>query len=272
MSIPRIGTVLCPVDLSEQSRAALCLATGFAQTPGSRLAVLRVDPRLSPSADGSDLAARTELDEFVRKALPGVLADNDNNDLIVRGGEAPSAILSTARDIDADLIVMGTRGRGALVRALLGSTAAAVLQGTTLPVMVVPPAMPELISLGKDHAEFHFGLILVPVDLKGAASKQLDWAGRLSAGSSHKLLLVHVVPPGSDREFAIERMNQMAKGMASARGVKLLVREGQVVDEVIHVVQHERVGVVIMGRGSDAPGAIAYEVLRNSRALVLMVP
>jgi nucleotide-binding universal stress UspA family protein len=218
------------------------------------------------------MAAQRELDEFVRGAVPGPIAYNARNDLLVRRGDAAPAILSAARQVGADLIVMGTRGRGALARALLGSTTTTVLRDTTVPVMVVPPAMPELISVGENRALFHFGLILVPIEMQGDAARQLAWAARLSGGSTHKLLLVHVVPPGADREFATERMNQAARGMETAHGVKLLVRAGSVADEITHVVRHERVGLVVLGRNSDTRGALAHEVLRHSRALVLMVP
>jgi nucleotide-binding universal stress UspA family protein len=272
MTIPGIGTILCPVDLSEHSHAPLDHAAGLAQTPGSRLVVLRVVARLNSGTDDAVLAARHELDLFVRGALPGPLGYTARHELIVRGGEPAPAIFASARETNADLIVMGTRGRGALARALLGSTAATILRDSDVPVMVVPRSVPEVISAGEDHAIFHFGLVLVPVDLQAVPSRQLAWAARLSGGSTHKLLLVHVVPPGADRQFATERMNHTARGMKTARGVKLLVREGEVVDEVIHVVRHERAGLVIMGRHADASGAMAYEVLRSSRALLLMVP
>jgi nucleotide-binding universal stress UspA family protein len=272
VSVRNLGTILCPVDLSEQSQTALYHGAGFAQTAKSRLAVLRVDPRALSGNDDDALAAWQELDEFVRGTLPGWSGYGPRTELVVRGGEPPAAILAAAREFEADLIVMGTRGRGALARALLGSTTAAVLRDSRVPVAVIPRSRPELISLGESRAVFHFGLVLVPVDLCGDHTRQLEWAGQLSVGSEHHLLLVHVMPRGSDRAAAMERLNALAAPMQTARGVKLLVREGEVVDEVVRLVRHERVGLVVMGRSSDRPGAMAYEVLRSTNALVMVVP
>jgi len=272
MSIASVGTILCPVDLSEQSQAALYHAAGFAQAPGSRLIVLRVDPRALAGHEHDALAARQELDEFVRGTLPGWLGYSSRTELAVRGGDPVATILAVAREFSADLLVMGTRGRGALARALLGSTAAAVLRESHVPVAVIPPSRPEIISLGESRAIFHFGLILVPLDLRDPATRQLEWAVRLSGGSDHKLLLVHVASDAARRERAAGELNALASGLESAHGAKLLVREGPVADEIVHLVRHERAGLVVMGRSPDAPGATAYEVLRNTNALVLMVP
>lgn len=271
-TLPTLGTVLCPVDLSEESRSALYFAGGMTHTPDSRLVVLRVDARAASEQQDDLLAARHELDAFVRRTLPGWLAYRAGTEQVVAGGDTAAAILAAARDLRADLIVMGTKGRGALARAVLGSTTARLLRETTVPVAVLPPTRPELVSLLEDRAGFHFGLVLVPVDLGADLERQLGWAGKLSGGSGHHLLLVHVIPAGGDRDLAMERLNATARDMTTARGVKLHVRQGRAVDEVIHVAKRDGAGLVIMGRSSDAPGAMAYEVLRHTNATVVMVP
>ncbi len=56
----------------------------------------------------------------------------------VRSGDPAEQICGLARERGADLIVMGTRGRGAISRVLLGSVARAVLLGASCSVLVVP--------------------------------------------------------------------------------------------------------------------------------------
>jgi nucleotide-binding universal stress UspA family protein len=51
--------------------------------------------------------------------------------------QAHAEILGQAEQLHCDLIVMGSRGRGPLAAALLGSQAAAVIAGATVPVVVV---------------------------------------------------------------------------------------------------------------------------------------
>ncbi len=59
--------------------------------------------------------------------------------MAVAVGDPAQEILRHALDCGADLIVMGTQGRGAAQRLLMGSTATRVVEATTIPVLVVPP-------------------------------------------------------------------------------------------------------------------------------------
>ena len=52
-------------------------------------------------------------------------------------GYAPKQIIRLARDIDADLIVVGSRGLGRVESAILGSTSRKVLKKADRPVMIV---------------------------------------------------------------------------------------------------------------------------------------
>jgi nucleotide-binding universal stress UspA family protein len=56
---------------------------------------------------------------------------------LLRSGPPTQEICSVATEVGADLILMGTHGRGALGRALLGSTANAVVRSAPVPVLTV---------------------------------------------------------------------------------------------------------------------------------------
>jgi len=88
-------------------------------------------------------------------------------------------ILSAADEIDADVIVCGSRGRGGVARSLLGSTSASVLSHSTLPVLVVPntPANPS-------------GPVLIAYDGSPDARAAIAAAGRLV--SVRRAVVVHV--------------------------------------------------------------------------------
>jgi nucleotide-binding universal stress UspA family protein len=53
-------------------------------------------------------------------------------------GATAQTILTEAARLDVDMIVMGSHGRGAMVRLLVGSVSEAVLYKSTWPVLVVP--------------------------------------------------------------------------------------------------------------------------------------
>jgi len=95
----------------------------------------RVIPRVCHTGSPD---AVCELVEWVSKEL-GVPGEQTQT---IRDGSPPAALLALARDVDAALIVVGSRGLGAVRAALLGSFSTSVLADAPCPVVVVPPAVP----------------------------------------------------------------------------------------------------------------------------------
>jgi nucleotide-binding universal stress UspA family protein len=62
-------------------------------------------------------------------------------EVLVRVGASGDTILLAARESRADLIVMGRRGTGTILPAVLGSTANTVLHGSACPVLIAVPGM-----------------------------------------------------------------------------------------------------------------------------------
>jgi nucleotide-binding universal stress UspA family protein len=135
------SSILCPVDLSASSRAALRVAATMADQFNARLTVLFVDdPLLSQASqrfDEDELAkrTRTELTRFVERAV----GPHPQYKYEIVNGEPAVEIIKAARRVPADLIVMGTQGHRGPKRLFFGSTADAVLRRSTGPVLVVPP-------------------------------------------------------------------------------------------------------------------------------------
>jgi nucleotide-binding universal stress UspA family protein len=59
--------------------------------------------------------------------------------VVVKSGDARDSILESAREVDADLIVMGTHGRRGLTRFVVGSVTEDVLRRAPCPVLAVRP-------------------------------------------------------------------------------------------------------------------------------------
>ena len=57
---------------------------------------------------------------------------------IVKDGDFAETILNTAKDLDAEIIVMGTHSRRGLDKILMGSVAEKVLQHSSIPVFIIP--------------------------------------------------------------------------------------------------------------------------------------
>lgn len=119
-------------DGSESARDALAEAVVLAAQGGATLdLVCAYEPGGDPGA-AERLAGGTVAAALV--SLPPAVRGVGEP----RAGRAGAAIDAFAAAYDADLIVLGSRGRGPLRRALLGSTGRDVLHGATRPILVVP--------------------------------------------------------------------------------------------------------------------------------------
>jgi nucleotide-binding universal stress UspA family protein len=144
-----IHTILHPTDFSPCSDMALQLAASLAREQRARLVVLHVGrPPLQHLGGPTPVPplpmewGREELEQKMRqRPLPDL---DPAPEYRVEFADPPSdAVLEVARDVRADLIVLGTHGRTSLARLLLGSVAEQVLRRAPCPVLTVrhlPPA------------------------------------------------------------------------------------------------------------------------------------
>ena len=66
------------------------------------------------------------------------LLDGENIETLVKQGEFANTILETAKEQNADIIVMGTNSRRGLEKMLIGSVAQKVLQRSLIPLFIIP--------------------------------------------------------------------------------------------------------------------------------------
>lgn len=95
-------------------------------------------------------AARTALGKALAKAAEsGVEADSE-----ILEGETAAQLLGLARARKADLLVIGSRGLGAVAGTLLGSVSRAVVKGAEQPILVVkePQPNPMEVARGAERA------------------------------------------------------------------------------------------------------------------------
>jgi universal stress protein A len=135
-------TLLMAVDLSEESTQVAAKAKAMAAATGAVLHIIHVIEPLS-FAYGGDIpmdfsGIQEEIHEQARQQLDRFAADcnvpADRQHIVL--GRPEVEIHSTAEDINADLIVVGSHGRYGLA-LLLGSTANGVLHGASCDVLAV---------------------------------------------------------------------------------------------------------------------------------------
>jgi universal stress protein A len=292
-----VRSILCPVDLSEQSRQALRWASAIAQHRNASLTVLSViEPLLAHAAGirlGIDLA-RTEaepaLREFVKATLPEGREQTARVRMDVTVGDPSDAILEASRRLDAGLIVMGTHGLGGFRKLLLGSTTEQVLRRTEWPVLAVPPGAASAAAL--EYPGVQLRKILLATDFRESAKAAAEWASELASDINVPLVLAHVVEPvvvpsrwqalvadfESDRVASAQRM--LARVAAHCRDTRddFFISLGRPAEKIASLAIEHGANLVVMGlpnfqdSESHSPGSIAYRVLRIAHVAVVVVP
>jgi nucleotide-binding universal stress UspA family protein len=178
--------IVCAYNGSEDSQQALRWAAAESVRRGCPLRVVTVVPPTT----------------FVAMPYPESLNDDVTDEATAIAGEGadlargygahevsavgvmgqPSAVL-IEQSRTADLIVMGSRGHGPVVSALIGSVAYAVTAHAPCPVTVVRG---DQVDLNQD------GPVVVGFDGSAAASRSVDYAADVAAGSGRELHIVSV--------------------------------------------------------------------------------
>ncbi|HSD25268.1 MAG TPA: universal stress protein [Solirubrobacterales bacterium] len=139
--------VVVAYDGSEGAKAALARAAEIVARDGSALTLVEAVAGKVPSpAPGGPPLAKPEKRAMAREDLKRAIQGVDPELLAggwVIGGPPASGIVTVAEDIEADLIVTGSRGRGAVARAVLGSVSTEILHSSPCDVLVVHPGSAE---------------------------------------------------------------------------------------------------------------------------------
>ncbi|MDO8318485.1 universal stress protein [Rhodoferax sp.] len=142
--------ILVPVDGSDTAQVAVDKATALAKAFDSQVTVIYVIDPYPFTGVGTDFAygqaeylnaATAEANESVKLAKQSFANSGVHVDTsVVEAHTAWRGIVEAGKSLQADLIVMGSHGRNALEKLVLGSVAQAVLSHTKLPVLVVRDA------------------------------------------------------------------------------------------------------------------------------------
>jgi len=139
--------VIWATDGSEHADRAMPYAVQAAQADGAELHVVHVVEKFAGArAAGTDaFANEDEIKAKVERQAKAITAENGvkTNIHVVAGlgTRIGDRIAEIAQDADADLIVVGTRGHGALGSFVHGSVTQRVLHVSPCPVLCVPPSV-----------------------------------------------------------------------------------------------------------------------------------
>lgn len=284
--------ILVPTDFSAPSDAALEYARTFARAFGGALHLLHVtsDTGTPPHAPGDP---RDREPAALRQLRDRLTAEDRQRRVAVRiveGSNPAHKIVKQARAIPADLIVMGTRGRGGMAHLLMGSVAEEVVRTGPCPVLSVHSA-PSAPVTG-------FSRILVPTDFSGPSDAALDCARLLALRFGATIHLLHVLEdpqvegPFGSEVFVSEPAEARAVRLKDARErlghrvsaydrdhkrVTTEVLFGAVARRIVHYADDNGFDLIVMGTHGRTGiahllmGSVAERVVRSAACPVITV-
>jgi nucleotide-binding universal stress UspA family protein len=146
MSPDNFRRIVVPTDFSECAEQAWALAQRLAKTLGSEVVLVHVLVEAPLYGEGPWTMDRTrqvfeEARRWVSEQLDKKATDANGNGVtvrtVLRTGTPYREIVDLATDERADLVIIGTHGRGGMSRALLGSVADRVVRLAPCPVLTV---------------------------------------------------------------------------------------------------------------------------------------
>jgi nucleotide-binding universal stress UspA family protein len=296
-----VERIVVGTDASDGARRALQWAVEEAKARGARLEAvhawhypyLPVPPLMPPPAPGADafeVAARDELDRTVASVDASGLSTPIDRALVFEG--AANALIEASKG--ADLLVVGSRGRGGFSGLLLGSVSQEVAQHAECPVVIVPSPRRGTQMVGRE-AGAPIERIVVGVDGSQGARRALGWAVDEAMLHNARLEVVHVwhypylpasplgaapAPPLYEFEDEARRTLDRAVDSVDTSGLatppeRVLITNGAAAALIDVAKGADLIVVGSRGRGGFAGlllGSVSQELAHHSPCPVVIVP
>ena len=289
--MPTIQKILVPIVFADASRQVVKQAVWLARRFHAEMILLHVlTPLNYPGGvleSGHEITARDlhahivhraqqDLDQALRPELDGLAVTR----LLLRGDPAHE-IVKTARDRNVDLVVMSTRGEGALYRFLLGSVTAKVLHESHCPVWTGT-------HLEETRArEFSIRNVLCSVDLSPHSRHTVSLAAEMAAAVEATLTLVHITtgvdiygPGGSHIEpawkeeivsYAAEEIAKLQQDVGTK--AEVIIDSGNVPQLLNRAAERTKADLLVIGhipgRSHLGDNGEGYGIIRESHIPVL---
>jgi nucleotide-binding universal stress UspA family protein len=284
--------VLVPVDFSPPSRLAVNHGIALARKFHARLTLLNV----AETATAVMYAFPTEIEEVERiqreqawRMLPTLVGPEDQDDLdlhlLVRAGNIEEEISSAIREQKADIVVMGTHGRGLLGRAFIGSVTQHMLRRLPVPVLTVcrvwrPLAFDRILfatDLSEESKEGYRAVLTLARETHSSVSilhsvdlPAMTYAG---AGMTAAVATQQVL---DDARVQLDQLSSEAAGLNVK--VDTLLVESHPAEAILKAAEEACADLIVLTAGRKRLlerallGSTAERVIRESHLPVLSIP
>jgi nucleotide-binding universal stress UspA family protein len=273
-----LKTIVVATDLHGQSEAALEYARKLAVNYGARIV-------LAHGADPLEYAALDGLPGGIKEALPvearavldkltgELLCEGIHSHTEVRQGAVAQMLVDVARQYEAGLIVVGTKGMQGAGPVVLGAIAEQLVRLAPCPVLAV--------AADWNAGQFRptpGGPVLLAMERNESTAEAAATAYSLAQIFNRPLIVIHArtaaeVATSDPCAARLEEFGVQAAGDVPATCIG---ENGDPVDAVARAIAQYHPSILVAGvkRASDTPGphGTAFALLARSRVPVLCVP
>jgi nucleotide-binding universal stress UspA family protein len=275
----RLKTIVVATDLEGRSEAALEYARKIATAYGARIILAHgLDPLDYAAVESVPGKIRRRMPEEARAVLDEMVADlvlegiHSHSEL--RQGAVVDMLLDLARQRDADLLVVGTKGNHGAGPVAVGTIAEELVRRATCPVLAVA-------------ADWNAGVfrpvpggpVMLALDHNDAMAAAADAACSLATTFKRTLLVVHARTAAEASAFLNPGATTPADFGIKPGGafpVRFIVKDGDPAESIPRAVRQYAPSILVTGvkrkSGSPGPHGTAFAILAGSRSPVLCVP
>jgi nucleotide-binding universal stress UspA family protein len=293
MTPSRIEHILCPTDYSEFSDRALLHAIALARAFEAKLKVVHVIPYLASGFESAYGAApwlmtpeirenaRTTMDQFLAPAR-AARVDHTSE---VREGNPWEEVLAAARETRADVVVLGTHGRGGFDRLLIGSVAEKLIRRLDCSVLAVCHESGHALK-----APHEIRRIVIATDFASSSLKGLSDGLAIARKTGADVTVVHAIehapephahPEAASYRAALleEGLSKVKQALAEAGGEPRdtpRIAFGRPSEQILDVAASEGADLIVMGAQGHGmiehliSGSNTQHVIRNASCPVLI--
>jgi nucleotide-binding universal stress UspA family protein len=282
----KFENILFATDFSPAAAHAIPFIKKIARHFDSSLVALHVkppvvNPMTQPGTWPVDLEAAKVFDKEHRKELLDTFA-GINTEVVIEEGNIQSRLDKAIQKYDADLVIIGTRGRTGLVKMLLGSVAEEIFRTVPCPVLTVGPH--------SEAAKADIREILFATDFACVAPAAAAYAISLAQEFQARLTLLHVVPEPKPGDLVSwfdvqESSKKLLRNLVPAEAEawckpEYFVERGDPAERILDLANVRAIDLIILGAqppkgvpgaATHLPIATAHKVVAHANCPVLTV-
>lgn len=202
---------------------------------------------------------------------------------VVSFGFTGKELLNIAVQEQADLIVVGSHGKGVVKTILLGSTSFELARKSEIPVLIekfkdVEKDQFDLVSTEK------FKKVVLPVDFSQSSLKVIDFVK--DKDFIKDVILVKVVARGENLEDLDKRTKEIQEKLdgikndliAAGKNVEVRLKQGTPSEKIMEIAEEDGASLIMISKGGAGNiaelliGSTAIDIARYSKVPVLLFP